>query len=72
MSKFCLGCGQPLGTRDLMHDASTCDRCREASALAPLEKRSKSGLLKFVETVERRNPLTPTGKLVLPAEDRNA
>lgn len=65
MAKFCFSCGEPLGTRSLLHDASTCDRCREAAALGTAEKRSKSGLLRFVEEVETRNPLTGTGRLHL-------
>ena len=65
MAKFCLACGDPLGTRQLMHDASTCDTCREAAALSQPAK-AKSGLLKFVEEVERRNPIPGTGRLNLP------
>jgi hypothetical protein len=65
MAKFCLSCGDPLGTRQLMHDSSTCDACRAKAALAKPEK-SKSGLLHFVEEVERHNPLSGTGKLNLP------
>ncbi|HEY9721509.1 MAG TPA: hypothetical protein V6D47_05820 [Oscillatoriaceae cyanobacterium] len=72
MSKYCLQCGEPMGTRELLHDTASCDRCRERTALAKPEKRSKSGLLDFVAEIERRNPLAGTGKLKLPggsAED---
>lgn len=47
MAKFCLACGDPLGTRQLMHDAGTCDRCRERAALAKPTKRP-GGLLRFI------------------------
>ena len=69
MSKFCLTCGDPMGTRQLLHDSSTCDKCRAAAAVGTPEKQSKSGLLNFVENVERRNPMT--GRLSLPGSDVN-
>ena len=62
MAKFCLACGDPLGTRQLMHDTSTCERCRASAALSKPAK-AKSGLLQFVEDIERRNPLPGTGRL---------
>ena len=57
MAKFCLACGDPLGTRQLMHDAGTCDACRERAALSKPHK-AKSGLLQFVENVDGRHPLS--------------
>lgn len=67
MAKFCLACGEPLGTRQLMHDTSTCERCRERAATG--DGKAKSGLLRFVEEVEKRNPLTGTGRLTLPGSE---
>jgi hypothetical protein len=52
MATFCLMCGDPLGTRQLLHDAATCDRCRERAALGQPAK-PPSGLLRFIE----RRPL---------------
>lgn len=62
MSKFCLACGDPLGTRQLMHDTSTCDTCREQAALAKSSQKAQSGLLQFVEQVSKAG----TGRLNLP------
>lgn len=67
MSKFCLTCGDPMGTRQLLHDTSTCDKCRAKAAVGDPESNSKSGLLHFVEQVERRNPMT--GRLSLPGSE---
>lgn len=69
MAKYCLQCGEPLGTRDLLHDASRCDRCRERAALDAPKKRGKSGLLRFVADLERRHPLAGTGELPMPRAD---
>jgi hypothetical protein len=57
-----------MGTRQLIHDTSTCDKCTTKAAEGKPEK-AKSGLLSFVETVERRNPLT--GRLTLPGSEAN-
>lgn len=65
MAKFCLSCGDALGTRQLMHDARTCDRCRAQTG----GEKSKSGLLHFVENVERAHPLAGTGRLTMPGAD---
>lgn len=68
MSKYCLTCGDPMGTRQLIHHTSTCDKCTAQAAASQPEK-AKSGLLNFVEQVEKRNPLT--GRLSLPGSDAN-
>lgn len=57
MAKFCLSCGDALGSRQLMHDAGTCDRCRERAALAKPRK-AASGLRQFLAS----HPLANTGK----------
>ena len=67
MAKFCLACGEPLGTRQLMHDTSTCERCRQAAAHD--EAKAGSGLFRFAEQVDQGNPLTGTGRLTLPGSD---
>ena len=63
MSKFCLTCGDPMGTRQLLHHTSTCDKCTTAAAEGKPAK-AKSGLLNLAENIGRRNPMT--GRLTLP------
>lgn len=67
MRKTCINCGDPLGTRQLLHSDELCDRCRNLQQLGQLgEKKAKTGLLQFVEEIERRNPLAGTGRLTVP------
>jgi hypothetical protein len=58
VATFCLVCGDPLGTRQLLHDAATCDPCRERAALARPTK-APGGLLRFIA----RQPLAGSGPL---------
>lgn len=63
MARYCDLCGDPLGTRDLLHGGDACERCRSA---APRPQKAGSGMLQFMEELETRNPLRGTGKLNLP------
>ena len=63
MAKFCDACGDPIGTRELIHDHVSCDRCR-AEATKP--QKIKSGILQFVAELDARSPLRGTGRLDLP------
>lgn len=66
MAKFCVRCGDPLGTRDLLHESAHCEPCQDRIKHDhPSEAQAGTGgLLEFFSEVEKRSPLT--GRLNLP------
>lgn len=59
MAKFCVRCGEPLGTRELLHEIIHCEACQTAIKhdRTP-EARRGTGLLEFFQEVEKRSPIT--------------